>query len=216
MWPSAPVLAQFVSFNRYLFAILDIQDITGISAKFVFYYISDQFVGKSVLELGSGTGIVGIVSAKAGAQTVITDSDKYDDCLELCRQNVDINGVKDNVKDIVALNWGQFDEQLIRMPAFDFILSSDCFYNENDFEDIVSSVSFLIDKHPERQTIFYTTYEERNSDWSIECLLDRWHLKCRYISLSDFEADSGLVGGTDLSDKHSIHLLKITKRLETQ
>ena len=178
--------------------------------------ISDQFRGKSVIELGSGTGVVGIIAAKVGAQVVLTDSDKYPECLQLCKQNVDINGVKDNIKAITPLNWGQFNEQLIQMSAFDYILSSDCFYDQKDFEDILSSVSFLIDKHPNCSTVFYSTYQERNSNWSIECLLRKWHLKCSYISLDEFKADTGLVGGTDLPTKHTIHLLKITKDKRTE
>ena len=176
--------------------------------------ISDRFKDKSVIELGSGTGIVGILAAKVGAQVVLTDSDKYPECLELCHQNVEINGVKHNIKAIKSLNWGQFDEEVIEMPPFDYILSSDCFYDQKDFEDILSSVSFLIDKHPKKETIFYTTYQERNSNWSIDCLLRQWGLICHYISLDEFNANTETVGGSDLSAKHTIHLLKMTKQMQ--
>ncbi|CAG2103665.1 unnamed protein product [Medioppia subpectinata] len=190
VWPSAPVLAQFVAHFR------------------------EEFKDKNIVELGAGTGMVGIVAAKVGAQVVLTDSHQYPECLRLCRQNVDINGVKDNIVAIESLDWGQLDEHVLQMPAFDYILSSDCFYDQKDFEDILSSVSFLIDKHHKKGTIFYTTYQERNSDWSIECLLNKWGLKCDYICLDDFEANTGCIAGSDISSKHTIHLLKITKHLE--
>ncbi|CAG2166548.1 unnamed protein product [Oppiella nova] len=174
--------------------------------------ISKEFQDKNIVELGSGTGMVGIVAAKVGAHVLLTDSHEYPQCLELCRQNVDINGVKDNITGIWPLSWGHFDQQVIEMPSFDYILSSDCFYDEKDFEDILSTVSFLIDKHDNKETIFYTTYQERNSDWSIECLLRKWSLKCDYICLDDFEGNTSCVTGSDLSARHTIHLLKITKQ----
>ncbi|XP_054159815.1 histone-arginine methyltransferase METTL23-like [Oppia nitens] len=189
VWPSAPILAQFISYYR------------------------SKFNGKRIIELGSGTGMVGIVAAKIGALVVLTDSHQYPQCLQLCQQNVDINGVNDNITAILPLTWGHFDEQVIQMPSFDYIISSDCFYNEKDFEDILSSVSFLMDKHQTKGTVFYTTYQERDSEWSIECLLNQWHLKCHYISLSDFETDNECVAKDNLSSKSTIHLLEITKNI---
>ncbi len=162
--------------------------------------------------MGSGTGIVGIVAAKVGAHVFLSDSHKYPECLELCQQNVNINKVNQNIKAIIPLSWGLFDKQVVELPAFDFIISSDCFYDQKDFEDILSTVSFVIDKHETKRTIFYTTYQERYSDWSIECLLNQWKLKCDYISLDQFEADSDSIGGHNLSVRHTIRLIKISKK----
>jgi len=146
-----------------------------------------------------------------GAHVFLTDSHKYPECLELCQQNVSTNKVEDNIQAIIPLTWGQFDKEIVELPAFDYIIGSDCFYDQNDFEDILSTVSFIIDKHKTQQTIFYTTYQERCSDWSIQCLLSQWKLKCEPISLQKFNADSGSVAGSDLSARHTIRLLEISR-----
>lgn len=52
----------------------------------------DEFVGKSVLELGSGTGLSGILMSKVcGRPCVLTDG--VDETLELLQKNIDLNGL---------------------------------------------------------------------------------------------------------------------------
>src|SRR5690606_15160036 len=50
-----------------------------------------EFRGRSVLELGAGTGLPGIVAASLGARMIQTDCDEL--ALQLCRRNGRRNGL---------------------------------------------------------------------------------------------------------------------------
>lgn len=82
----------------------------------------DYWRGKRVLELGSGTGLVGLVAGYLGAHTVLTDqrsasllvccqiNQKMTDyesrrpILELMRENARLNGLQESVE-VLELNW---------------------------------------------------------------------------------------------------------------
>ncbi|THV05435.1 S-adenosyl-L-methionine-dependent methyltransferase [Dendrothele bispora CBS 962.96] len=95
--------------------------------------------GKNVLELGSGTGLVGLVAAKLGAKSVwITDQKPL---LDIMQQNVSINQL--NSSCIVAeLDWGTAVSASIPRP--DIILAADCVYFEPAFPLLVQTLSDLV------------------------------------------------------------------------
>ncbi|XP_064619025.1 histone-arginine methyltransferase METTL23-like [Lineus longissimus] len=183
VWPSAPVLAQYVWNNR-----------TSIE-------------GKKILELGAGTALPGIVAAKCGADVVLSDDCQSPQCLQNARRSADLNGLQ-NVK-VLGIRWGQFDPDLLELDPIDIILGSDCFYDTKDFEDIIVTVAFLMDKNP--QAVFWTTYQERSCDRSIEYLLKKWGLRCSEVRLSDFGGDSPNIARSSLPGPHSILMLVIEK-----
>lgn len=49
-----------------------------------------------------------------------------------------------------------------------------------------------------------------SSSRSIEDLLNKWGLKGVQIPLEDFDADHGNIGGSNISDLHTIQMLEIT------
>ena len=51
-----------------------------------------------------------------------------------------------------------------------------------------------------------------SSSHTIEDLLNKWGLQGAEIPLKDFDADQGNVGGSSLSDLHTIHMLEITSK----
>ena len=51
-----------------------------------------------------------------------------------------------------------------------------------------------------------------SSSRTIEYLLNKWGLQGAEIPLKDFDADQGNVGGSSLSDLHTIHMLEITRK----
>ncbi|KAL6476286.1 hypothetical protein MHYP_G00147850 [Metynnis hypsauchen] len=119
VWPCAVVLAQYV------------------------WIAKEKLQKKTVLELGAGVSLPGVVAAKCGAQVILSDSAE----LPLCQNNCKRSYV---------------------------ILGSDVFYEPEDFEDVLVTISFLLKRNPYAQ--FWTTYQERSTDWSVEALLHKWNL----------------------------------------
>lgn len=181
-WPCAPVLAQFVWYNRHWIA------------------------EKTILELGAGTALPGIVAAKCGAIVHLSDSARLPKCRETCLKSCRANGLQGIP--VHGITWGRFGKQIFRLPKLDIILASDCFYDTKDFEDIIATVSFMLERNKGAQFIF--TYQERSSARTIEHLLERWNLSARQIPLSDFGAGVTCLAGSDLPGNHTIHLFRLT------
>ncbi|XP_040918362.1 methyltransferase-like protein 23 [Toxotes jaculatrix] len=185
VWPCAVVLAQYLWTQRH------------------------ELKGRTVLELGAGVSLPGVVAAKCGAKVILSDSAKTPQCLENCRHSCEANGLRDVV--VLGLTWGEVSPDLVLLPKLDFILGSDVFYEPQDFEDVLVTVAFLLRKNPRAQ--FWTTYQERSADWSIEPLLHRWKLNCVDIHLEKFDADKSELAGSTLPGSHSVQMMMI--RLKT-
>ncbi|XP_028395338.1 methyltransferase-like protein 23 [Dendronephthya gigantea] len=181
-WPSAVILAQYVWYNR------------------------NVLKNKQIIELGSGTALPGVVAALCGANVTLTDGEQFPDCLKNCQETCKANGLK-NVK-TTALTWGNFSKNFLELPTFDIILGSDCFYDPKDFDDILATVAYLLERNPKGE--FWTSYQERSADWSIEILLKKWNLGCQLVSLQTFGGDDENIAGSNLVSNHSIQLLVIT------
>lgn len=109
------------------------------------YFAKDFWLDKQCIELGSGTGLVGMVAWLHGADVVLTDRG---DCLERTqgnvRRNVDNTCAKcealDSTKiDVQPLSWGSDDEVAAllsrhadpsdaRQGSFDVVLASEVVY----------------------------------------------------------------------------------------
>jgi methyltransferase-like protein 23 len=84
---------------------------------------ADAFRGKRVLELGSGTGLPGIVAASLGAHVVQTDRDEL--ALSICKRNAARNGTTAIVHRLA--DWSDWSET----SRYDWILGSDILYRES-------------------------------------------------------------------------------------
>jgi predicted nicotinamide N-methyase len=81
------------------------------------------FRGRSVLELGAGTGLPGIVAASLDARVVQTDRDEL--ALHLCRRNGERNGLG-SIEYRLA-DWTEWGE----VGRYDWIIGSDVLYGES-------------------------------------------------------------------------------------
>ncbi|XP_077979862.1 histone-arginine methyltransferase METTL23-like [Glandiceps talaboti] len=181
VWPSAPVLAQYIWYHR------------------------NQVIGKNVLELGAGTSLPGIVAAKCGAKVILSDAAQLPQCLQNCKRSCEVNDLQD--VSVEGITWGEFSPNMFTLPAIDLLLAADCFYDTKDFENVIVSVNFLLKSNPRAK--FWCTYQERNSDWSIESLLNKWKLECKHITLSSFEADGDSIADSNLPGNHSIWMMEM-------
>uniref|UniRef100_A0A8C4Q6L5 Methyltransferase like 23 n=1 Tax=Eptatretus burgeri TaxID=7764 RepID=A0A8C4Q6L5_EPTBU len=182
VWPSAVVLAQYVWHFRHCLP------------------------EKHVLELGAGTALPGVVASSCGAAVTLSDNADLAWCLENCRRSCQANGIT-NVR-VLGLTWGDVSPDLILLPAVDIILGSDVFYEPKDFEDILSTVVYLLQKSPRAE--FWTTYQVRSLNWTIEPLLLKWNLQCREVPCSSFGATFPDFAGTTISSTCTIRMFVIT------
>ncbi|GCC35670.1 EEF1A lysine methyltransferase 3-like [Chiloscyllium punctatum] len=110
-----------------------------------------NFSGMKVLELGSGTGIVGILAALLGGEVTLTDQIQ---ALKQIEYNVSVN-VPDSCRHlpkIRALSWG-FDQ--VHFPSdYDIILGSDIVYYPSDFPLLLQTLRHLSNQ---RTTIYIAT-----------------------------------------------------------
>lgn len=110
---------------------------------------------------------------------------------------------------VVGLSWGLLLNSVVTaIGPIDYIIGSDCFYDPSVFEDILVTISFILDHNKSAKFIF--AYQERSTDWSIEALLKKWDLKCVNINIDRIGEDSG-VNLQDFMAGHSIHLLEISR-----
>ncbi|KAL6030327.1 hypothetical protein STEG23_023549, partial [Scotinomys teguina] len=96
--------------------------------------------GCSAVELGAGTGLVGIVAALLGAHVTITDRQV---ALEFLKSNVEAN-LPPHIqpKVVKELTWGQNLESFLP-GEFDFILGADVRYLEDTFTDLLQTLGHL-------------------------------------------------------------------------
>ncbi|XP_049925441.1 methyltransferase-like protein 23 isoform X2 [Epinephelus moara] len=186
VWPCAVVLAQYLWTQR------------------------EELRHKIVLELGAGVSLPGVVAARCGAKVILSDNAKTPLCLENCRRSCEANTLHD--VGVLGITWGEVSPDLVLLPKLDIILGSDVFYEPQDFEDVLLTVVFLLRKNPRAQ--FWTTYQERSADWSIEALLHRWKLNCVNIQLETFDADKAELAGSTLPGNKSILMMIITLKTE--
>ncbi|XP_007886708.1 methyltransferase-like protein 23 isoform X2 [Callorhinchus milii] len=182
VWPCAVVLAQYIWFYRR------------------------AVIGKTVLEIGAGASLPGIVAAKCRAKVILSDCSELQNCLDNCRRSCKINNLVD--VPVIGISWGLISPHLLLLPKVDIILGSDVFYQPEDFEAVLTTVFYLMQKNP--NAVFWTTYQERSADWSIEALLHKWNLKCIHIPLKTFNANKEHLAGSSLPGNHTIHMMLIS------
>ncbi|MEE6506850.1 hypothetical protein FKM82_007877 [Ascaphus truei] len=134
VWPCAVVCAQYLWFHRRI------------------------LTGKRVLELGAGVSLPGVTAAKCGADVILSDSAETPQCLENCRRSCAANNIVG--VPVIGLTWGQISPDLLDLPPIDIIVGSDVFYEPEDFEDILVTVRFLMERNAKTQ--FWTSHQVRS------------------------------------------------------
>ncbi|MFN3649027.1 MAG: class I SAM-dependent methyltransferase [Armatimonadota bacterium] len=82
----------------------------------------EQLAGRTVLELGAGTGLPGIVAASLGAR--VAQTDRHELALHVCRLNGERNGVRG--VEHRQVDWTEWTDP----ERYDFIIGSDILYAE--------------------------------------------------------------------------------------
>ena len=150
------------------------------SASFMVNWICEKenVEGLRVLELGAGAGSVGICCVRRGAQHVILSDLSRVVAQGVIEQNCISNGLNTNQFRVMALKWGDLCKDLTLLKDIDLVVASDIFYNSADVEDILATVSWLLEKSGAKR--FLTCYEVR-SDTTIIPQLSRWNIAAKSI-----------------------------------
>ncbi|XP_065362666.1 histone-arginine methyltransferase METTL23 [Calliphora vicina] len=186
-WTCAPILAWFLWERRH------------------------SLVGKRILELGAGTALPGILAAKCGAQVILSDNCILPKSLNHIRRSCAVNNLQPGQDiEVIGLSWGLLLNSVFSLGPLDLIIAADCFYDPSVFEDIIVTVSFLLERNPSAK--FIVTYQERSADWSIEALLKKWKLCALQINSDDIGKASG-VDLLEILGGHTIHLIEISREV---
>ncbi|XP_007948251.1 EEF1A lysine methyltransferase 3 [Orycteropus afer afer] len=101
-----------------------------------------DFRGKKVIELGAGTGIVGILAALQGGNVTITDLPL---ALEQIQGNVQANVPAGGQAQVCALSWGI--DQHVFPGDYDLVLGADIVYLEHTFPLLLGTLQHLCGPH---------------------------------------------------------------------
>ena len=121
-------------------------------------------VGKNVLEIGSGTGLAGMTSAKKGASiTMLTDY--HPQVLKTLQENLSLNRLENAF--VKELDWTRIDSQnfndldpMVESTRWDTILAADCIYTREHSR----LVPLIVDKYL-GGNVFHVV---------LQCVIDSW------------------------------------------
>eukprot|EP00051_Salpingoeca_urceolata_P021149 m.326661 g.326661 ORF g.326661 m.326661 type:complete len:311 (+) comp19743_c1_seq3:50-982(+) len=159
-WPSAAELARWVTAQP-----------------------SDMFAdGRRVIELGAGTGLPGLAAACRGAHVTLTDIDDPEvisTCQQAYRRRASAVAKAGGTVTVHPLLWGQVTPWLVSLPPQHLVLAADCWYDSRDFEDVMATVVFLMQRNPRAKMI--AAYHRRSAGRSFQYLFLKWGLSCRVL-----------------------------------
>ncbi|KAJ3066537.1 hypothetical protein HDU98_010143, partial [Podochytrium sp. JEL0797] len=125
-----------------------------------------SLTGKSCIDLGSGTGVVGIVCAQLGANVVLTDID-HPDVLNPLRQNAGQNLIKSGSNatssqcSVMPLEWSSpavIPAEIARSAPFDMVVGADVVFSMEAVVKLVDTITALSD----RKTDVWIGHEHRD------------------------------------------------------
>ncbi|KAI8088839.1 putative methyltransferase-domain-containing protein [Halteromyces radiatus] len=109
--------------------------------------------GKKILDLGSGTGLVGLAMAKACPSLAHMELTDQIPMMSLLHDNILLNQLQDKVSASV-LNWGEPTDHTV-----DIVFASDCVYLEVAFQPLVDTLVMLTENNNNVQ--IYMSYRKR-------------------------------------------------------
>ncbi|CAF0734262.1 unnamed protein product [Adineta steineri] len=141
-------------------------------AEYCYDHMFNQFKNKRIVEIGSGTGIVGIQLCALGGNVTLTDREEY---VELINYNIKKNEHALTGKaQAKTLFWGDdISEEDDCFQNLDFVIVANCVYHSIELDDLVKTISNLCPENS--QTRLLCCYELRND--GIRKLVNEFHDK---------------------------------------
>ncbi|XP_029983437.1 protein N-lysine methyltransferase METTL21D [Sphaeramia orbicularis] len=138
VWDAAIVLAKYLETKQFC------DPSTGVNV----------WAGRRVVELGAGTGAVGLMAATLGAQVYVTDLEELQTLLKAnILENQEVIGTGSITAKV--LKWGEDVSDY--MPPPHYILMADCIYYEQSVVPLVETLKLLAGP----ETCIICCYEQR-------------------------------------------------------
>lgn len=153
VWDAALVLSKYVDFVNH-------KEVSQISSNLCAGLVADasrklRHLNDCIaIELGSGTGLVGLVTAVLGCKAHVTD---LEDLVPLLQKNIEANDLKDKASASV-LKWGEQKDGVL--PEADLLLVADCVYYDESLLPLLETIAAL--SGPD--TMVLISYEDRDSE----------------------------------------------------
>lgn len=135
---------------------------------------AEEFRGRSVLELGAGTGLPGIVAASLGARVVQTD--RHEVPMHICRRNAERNAGGGAIDHRIA-DWTAWADP----GRYDWVIGSDILYVaelhgdlRHIFETNLAPGGRLLLADPFRPTSLHLLEELEAAGWKVT--MSRWSI----------------------------------------
>lgn len=117
-----------------------------------------------ILELGSGTGMVGIAAAAIlGAYVTVTDLSHVIPNLKFnAEANLKTVGLNGGKVEVAALGWGVEEEmEAIKKDEYDIIMGSDVVYHDHLYEPLLQTLKFLLLGEQTKEMVFVMSHLKR-------------------------------------------------------
>ncbi len=145
------------------------------------------------LELGSGTGLLGLYTIKRllkdSPTASITMTDMEESSLELINENIKLNQINTENAKACYLKWGSFDS-LDGPSSYDLIVGSDIIYSNTILDSLAQTIAYYL-KAGSSGTAYIANNKVRYDNYGqqFEAMLSKYALKI--IERRDIKDDGG-------------------------
>ncbi|CAF0740733.1 unnamed protein product [Didymodactylos carnosus] len=142
----------------------------GIALCFYLYdHMFHEMKDRHIIEIGAGTGLVGLQVCALGAHTTLTDREEY---VDLMNYNINKNRhLLTGTVEAQMLFWG---DARLNEKEYDYIIAANCVYHSIDLDSLIQTICQLTTTN---KTQLICCYELRND--GIRQLVNEFHEKLK-------------------------------------
>ena len=111
----------------------------------------DEFKGKVVVELGSGTGIAGLTLLKYSEAAHVHFTDYTEQIAEVLQKNIAMQTIKTSKVNVGLVDWTKPEtwESLLGLEKIDRVMATDVVYDGSPYGDLAKLLHAIKKRHPQ-------------------------------------------------------------------